>query len=326
MAPLRNGGNLDSEPKKVNNRQTISFLTRRFRDAGIHPDTRHGQNFLVDLNLVRLLADAAHLEAKDVVLEIGTGTGSLTALLAARAGAVLTVEISQELHQLASEELVDHDNVTLLRMDALKNKNRFNQSLLDTIARQVSSIPQGRLKLVANLPFNIAPPVISNLLLADIVPYSMTATIQKELGDRITARPGTKDYGALSVWIQSQCDAKVLRVLPPSVFWPRPKVHSAMIQLVLDPARRGRIPDLRFFNTFLRTVFTHRRKFLRSGLTSAYKKQLGKPAIDQVLKDLGFGPQVRAEQLSVSELMALSEEIRTAAPDGPQLKPPSGGG
>jgi 16S rRNA (adenine1518-N6/adenine1519-N6)-dimethyltransferase len=296
----------------MNNRQTISFLTRRFREAGIRPDTRHGQNFLIDLNLVQLLVESARLEPRDVVLEVGTGTASLTALLAQRAGAVVSVEISRELHQLASEELVDVANVTLLRMDVLKNKNHFDAHLLDTLAQQLASVAGARLKLVANLPYNIATPVISNLLLTEQVPYSMTVTIQKELADRITARPRTKDYGALSVWIQSQCDASVIRVLPPAVFWPRPKVHSAIIQLVVDPSRRARIADLRFFNLFLRSVFLHRRKFLRSGLLSAYKKQLGKDAVDRVLQQMGFGADVRAEQLTVDQLADLAEHIRQA--------------
>ncbi len=299
----------------MSNRQTISFLRQRFRESGIFPDTRHGQNFLVDLNLVHLLADSAELDKQDVALEVGTGTGSLTALLAAKAGAVVTVEISEELHQLASEELVDFENVTLLHMDALKNKNRFNQLVLDTIAQQVGAIHNGRLKLTANLPYNIATPVISNLLLTEIVPHSMTVTIQKELADRITARPSTKDYGALSVWIQSQCDAEVVRVMPPTVFWPQPKVFSAIIHLKLNPTKRAQIPDLRFFHSFLRALFVHRRKFLRSGLVGAYKKQLGKAKIDDVMSEMEFGHDARAEQLEVPVMLALSEKIHQALVD-----------
>ncbi len=296
----------------MNNRQTISFLKRRFREAGMRPDTRHGQNFLIDLNLVQLLADSAKLGRRDVALEVGTGTGSLTALLAAHAGAVVTVEISQELNQLAKEELVDYDNVTLLHMDALRNKNHLNATVLETIARLVAAAPGRRLKLAANLPYNIATPIISNLLLTDIVPHTMTVTIQKELADRIMARPRTKDYSALSVWIQSQCETHLVRVLPPSVFWPRPKVHSAIIHLVVDKAKRAQIPELRFFHAFARNVFRHRRKFLRSGLVSAYKSELGKPAIDDVLAQMQYGADVRAEQLEVAELLALSEKIRQA--------------
>lgn len=294
----------------MTNRQTISFLIQRFREAGIRPDTRHGQNFLVDLNLVELLVDAAQLDRRDVVLEVGTGTGSLTAMLAARAGAVVSVEISGELHQLASEELVDCSNVTLLRLDALKNKHRLHPDILEAVRGYLGTDPARRLKLVANLPYNIATPVVSNLLSWGITPYSMTVTIQKELADRITARPRTKDYSALSVWIQSQCLAEIVRILPPTVFWPRPKVHSAIIHIVPDAGLRARIPNVEFFHTFVRDIFLHRRKFLRGGLVSVYKRQLGKEAIDRLLGDMQLGASVRAEELDVPQLLELSDRTR----------------
>jgi 16S rRNA (adenine1518-N6/adenine1519-N6)-dimethyltransferase len=298
----------------MTHRQTVSFLLQRFQDAGIRPDTRHGQNFLIDLNLVQVLVDAAQLDRRDVVLEVGTGTGSLTAMLAQRAAAVVSVEISAELHQLAQEEMVDYDNVTLLHRDALKNKNRLDPVVLAQVASAMAGDPTRRLKLVANLPYNIATPVISNLLSTDITPCLMAVTIQKELADRITARPSTKDYSALSVWVQSQCDAEIVRVLPPTVFWPRPKVHSAIIRVVPQPAKRAQIPQLEFFHTFVRSLFLHRRKFLRSGLISAYKRELGKDMIDSVLTKLSLGTQARAEELDVSQLLELCEAVRAALP------------
>ncbi|MHB8971016.1 MAG: 16S rRNA (adenine(1518)-N(6)/adenine(1519)-N(6))-dimethyltransferase RsmA [Pirellulaceae bacterium] len=296
----------------MTNRQTISFLTQRFKDAGIRPDTRHGQNFLIDLNLVHLLVNTAVLDRRDVVLEVGTGTGSLTALLAQRAAAVVSVEISAELHQLAQEELVDFDNVTLLRRDALKNKNRLHPDILEELAKHLAVDPCRRLKLVANLPYSIATPVISNLLSTDVTPYSMTVTIQKELADRITAQPRTKDYSALSVWIQSQCDAEVVRILPPSVFWPRPRVHSAIMQVTPQADKLARIPQPEFFHTFVRGLFLHRRKFLRSGLVSVYKKQLSKEVIDGLLAELELGVDARAEQLDVNQLIALAQRFQSA--------------
>ena len=303
----------------MTNRQTVSFLLQRFRDAGIRPDTRHGQNFLIDLNLVHVLVDAAQLDRRDVVLEVGTGTGSLTALLAQRVAAVVSVEISAELHQLAQEELIDFDNVTLLRGDALKNKNRLNPAILEPVARALAMDPARRLKLVANLPYNIATPIVSNLLSTDITPHLMAVTIQKELADRITARPSTKDYSALSVWIQSQCDAEVVRVLPPTVFWPRPKVHSAIIRIIPQPAKRAEIPQPEFFHTFVRSLFLHRRKFLRSGLMAAYKHELGKEGIDAILTQLALGAEARAEQLNVSQLLQLCEAVRAALNDRAQV-------
>src|SRR5688500_10437524 len=141
------------------NRQTKSFLISRFREMGIRPATRHGQNFLVDLNLHRLIVDSADLTKQDVVLEIGTGTGGITSVVAERAAAVVTVEIDGHLFELASELLIDHENVTMLHTDALKNKNRFNPQVVEAVGQQLAAFPGRRLKLVANLPYNIATPV-----------------------------------------------------------------------------------------------------------------------------------------------------------------------
>jgi 16S rRNA (adenine1518-N6/adenine1519-N6)-dimethyltransferase len=290
--------------------QTLSYLMRRFAEVGIHPKSRHGQNFLIDLNLLRLLLEAADLGPDDVVLEVGAGTGSLSLLMAERAAAVVSVEIDPQMHQLASETLVDAENVTLLHLDAMKNKNRFDSRVLDAVRRELAAAPGRRFKLAANLPFNVATPILSNLLLTDIVPETMTVTIQKELADRITARPSTKDYGALSVWMQSQCRAELVRLLPPSAFWPRPKVTSAIIHLVYDPELRRRIPDLRFFHDFVRAMFFHRRKYLRSVVTSAYKGRLTRPHVDDILNMLGFSETVRAEELDVETMLRLCEAVR----------------
>jgi len=293
--------------------QTVSFLMKRFREAGIRINHRHGQNFLIDLNLQRLIVDAAALGPNDVVLEVGTGTGALTGMIAARTAEVITVEIDPQLHQLASEELVDVQNVTMLLQDALKNKNHFDPRLLEAVSARLAAHPGSDFKLVANLPFSIATPVLSNLLAGPILPVSMTATIQKEVADRIVARPGTKDYGALSIWIQSQCRVEIVRVLPPTVFWPRPKVTSAIVRIEVDPALRGRIPDLAFFQKFVRSMFFHRRKFLRRQVIGAAEEHLSKEEVDELLSRLALDPQGRAEQLTVDQMLALSEVVRSVA-------------
>ena len=296
-------------------RQTKTFLIERFREMGIRPATRHGQNFLIDLNLQRLIVEAAELTPDDVVLEVGTGTGALTAMMAAQAAAVVTVEIDAHLYELASEQLIDLPNVTMLRLDALRNKNTIDERVMDAVGKHLSEAPGRRLKLVANLPYNIATPVLSNLLLARHVPHSMTATIQKELADRITARPSTKDYSALSVWIQSQCTAEIVRVLPPSVFWPVPKVTSAVIRLTVDPERRAAIADLQYFHQITKALFLHRRKFLRANILAAMKRHLDKEEVDAILKEMGFAADTRTEQLDVETLIKLADRIRIAAPD-----------
>jgi 16S rRNA (adenine1518-N6/adenine1519-N6)-dimethyltransferase len=292
-------------------RQTATFLKRQFAQAGLQPERRRGQNFLIDLNLLQLLADTAQPDPRDVVLEVGTGLGSLTTLLAPHVAAIVTVELDSRLSALAAQELGQHRNVIMLRQDALKNKNRLHPQLLAVVQQQLEADPQRRLKLVANLPFNIATPVVSNLLSTQVTPVLMAVTIQKELADRLAARPSTKDYSALSIWVQSQCDVDIVRVMPPTVFWPRPKVHSAIVRIVPNAGKRQRLSDPEFFHQFVRALFFHRRKFLRSVLLSACQNQLSKPAADEILALHGLGPEARAEQLSVELLLALSETVRS---------------
>lgn len=292
--------------------QTISFLMKRFAEAGVDVKAKHGQNFLIDLNLLGILVDAAELDTRDVVLEVGTGTGSLTGLVAQRAAAVVSVEIDPQMHQLASEELFGLENVVLLEQDALENKHTLSAAVVSAVEEQLRAGPGRRCKLVANLPYNVATPILSNLLSSAICPVSMTVTIQKELADRITARPATKDYSGLSVWMQSQCRGRIVRTLPPTVFWPRPKVTSAILHLEVDPQRRRQLADPGYFHDFVRQLFCHRRKLLRSTLASMCKSWLDKPGVDRLLAGQGLGGEVRAEELGVDELVRLSEAVAGA--------------
>ena len=297
----------------TDSRQTATYLSKRLAAAGLRPVSRFGQNFLIDLNLVDLIAKSAELKKTDVVLEIGTGVGSLTTRLSDQAGAVLTVEIDNNLHRLASEELAGRPNVRLIHGDALRNKNSLRSDLMEQIRDAISRIgPEARFLLVANLPYNVATPIISNLLHETPAPDAMVVTIQKELADRIIAEPGTKDYGALSVWIQSVCQAEIVRVLSPKVFWPRPKVHSAILRLDTLPEARSEFKDLKHFHQTVRALFFHRRKFLRSVVASAMKQSLSKPQVDEVLQSLGYDETSRAEQLTVKQIQKLAEALRLA--------------
>lgn len=295
------------------NRQTTTFLKQRMEEAGIRPVSKFGQNFLIDLNLVNMIADSASITEQDIVVEVGTGTGSLTGLIAQKARHVITVEIDQNLWQLAQEELSSFGNITFLQQDALRNKNNLSPVLLDTIRSEMAKAEGSRLKLVANLPYNIATPLITNLLtLDDIVPTSMTVTIQKELAERIVARPGTKEFGALSLWIQAQCHPEVVRLMSPKVFWPRPKVESAIIHIETDFDKRSRIPDLTYYHRFVRKLFIHRRKLLRGVLVSVFKNELTKQQVDNILEGINLTGKVRAEQLAAPVIFELCERFRQA--------------
>lgn len=294
----------------MSERQTLTYLKKKFAASRIQPQTKFGQNFLIDLNLVELIASTAELTPRDVVLEVGTGMGSLTTIMAAQAGHVVTVEIDHYLAPMARAEFDALDNVTLLEQDALRNKNNLHPAVIQTVQEKVAAIPGGRLKLVANLPYNVATPILSNLLDIEPWPTRMVATIQRELAERITASPRSKDYSALSVWIQAQCRAEIVRIMPPTVFWPQPKVESAILDIRPQKVLRDRIGDRRYFHELVRNIFLHRRKFLRSALISAVKGQLDKAAVDEVLLQLKLEPNDRAEQLAPQQLIELAQVVQ----------------
>lgn len=287
---------------------------KKFGQMGLHPQTRLGQNFLIDLNLLRLLHESGNITKNDVILEVGTGTGSLTAPMSEKAAAVVTVEVDPIMQNLAKQELFGRDNIRFIKTDILKNKNHLREEVLDLLREELAKPGQDgerrQLKLVANLPYSVATPLISNLLLTDIPPVLMCVTIQKELADRITAKPRSKDWGALSLWLQAQCHTEIVRIMQPTVFWPRPKVESAIVRLTLDEKRRSKIPDLRFYNEFCRAIFFHRRKFLRAELCSAFKNTIPKERIDGIMNEMEFDATARAETLPLKTMQKLCELCR----------------
>ena len=290
-------------------RQTTAYLKQLFEQVGFRIDTKRGQNFLVDLNLLDLLERSAGILPDDVVLEVGTGTGALTERLARAAGHVVTAEIDPRLAQLARDRLFECDNVALVEGDVLASKHRFAPPVLAALDAALAASPTGRLLLVANLPYCVATPVISNLLALPRPFDSATVTVQREMAERMTATAGSHSYNALSVWIGAQCRSEIVRVLPPSVFWPRPKVDSAIVRLDLEPDRRAAIGDLGRLHDFVRDVFCHRRKLLRGVLvrmaTGTQKsdrqksgdKEAAKQVVEQVFALMDFTATARAEDI-----------------------------
>jgi 16S rRNA (adenine1518-N6/adenine1519-N6)-dimethyltransferase len=295
-------------------RQTRTDLMRVFKRGRFHPRGDLGQNFLIDLNLMGYMVEQAELGPGDVVLEVGTGTGGLTARLAEQAAHVISVEIDRNVHGVARELLAGLPNITLVHGDALKDKNHFAPELLEAARARLASVAGSRLKLVANLPYCVATPVLSNLLAGDL-PWQMAlVTIQWELAQRLRARPGQEDYGSLTVWVQSQCRVSVLKKLGPAVFWPRPAVDSAIVRIVPDANLRAGIEDRAFLHMFARGLFRQRRKLLRGVLVSLYGPKLARTEIDRLLEPFGLPANARAEQLDVGMLVQVANALRGAFP------------
>jgi 16S rRNA (adenine1518-N6/adenine1519-N6)-dimethyltransferase len=278
-------------------RQTQTYLRHLFQERGLRPKSKLGQNFLVDLNLIDFIAKNGELTRDDMVLEVGTGTGSLTAALADQAGAVLSVEIDGAFHDLVQETLGHHAHVQFFHGDILHNKNHINPHVLAKLRAGLERFEGKHLKLIANLPYVVATPVISNFILGDLPFERMVVTVQWEIAERLLAKPGTKDYGALAILVQSLADIDLLRKLPATVFWPRPQVASAIIRIRPSTAKRALISDPMRLRHFLRDLYAHRRKNLRGGLLSFPDKPWDKPDVDRKLTELGLDGNCRAETL-----------------------------
>ena len=273
--------------------------------AGISPNKRLGQHFLIDLNLMRLLVDSAGIEGDDVVLEVGCGTGSLTEALAERAGRVVVVELDRKLAEIAGERLAIAANIEFIHADVLESKNTIRPRVTSAVA-QARKKCTGRFLLVANLPYNVASPVMMNLLTGETKADEMYVTVQKEVADRMTAGTGSKHYGILSIFLAATGDVKTIRVLKPTVFWPRPKVDSAMVSFVRDEGKSDRIADMELFSETVHLFMGHRRKTIQSCCKFAEGRLAGITNWLQILEQCGIEPTRRPEKLSPENYVAVA--------------------
>jgi 16S rRNA (adenine1518-N6/adenine1519-N6)-dimethyltransferase len=266
-------------------------------EAGSHPRHRFGQNFMIDQNLVRLVAEAGLVGRGDVVVEVGPGTGTLTEELLERCDSVVVVEIDRDLAAVLRKRFGERTNFRLIEGDALAGKHELNEELhavLQTAAERGQPV-----KLVANLPYNIASPLVIGLLVAGARVHAFT--VQKEVADRLRAAAGTDAYGPLSVIVQMMARVEVLRNLPPQAFWPAPKIDSSLVRLTRDDRVGARA---RPFGQFVHALFSFRRKTLRRALAQA-----GHDA-DAVLARTGFDGQLRPEVFTPEQLLQMFEATR----------------
>jgi 16S rRNA (adenine1518-N6/adenine1519-N6)-dimethyltransferase len=286
-------------------RQTLTYLNRLFQAHGLETKSKLGQNFLIDLNLLALIVRTAELTQEDAVLEVGTGTGSLTGQLALWSGGVCTVEIDTGLAPVAREVIGERQNVRFVFGDCLASKNELNPEMLAAWDEMFAARHCTRRKLVANLPYVIATPLISNLLIARADIERMVVMVQWEIAERLRAVAGTKDYNALSVLVQSVADVEVVRKVLPTNFYPPPKVDSAIVLIRPSPEKRAKVGDVPRFRVFLRDLYVHRRKNLRQALSGWPGGRRDKAEVDAKLAALGIDGTLRSETLDIEQHIRL---------------------
>ncbi len=264
---------------------------------GFYFKKNFGQNFLVDQNVLKNIVLASGITKDDFVLEIGPGIGSLTQFLGDSAKTVCAIEIDKNLLPILEDTLSGYDNIHVINSDVLK------LDLNDII----KTYGGGRkAKLVANLPYYITTPIIMELLEKHADIESMTVMVQKEVADRMQAKPGTKDYGALSVAVQFYCNAHTDFIVPPPCFMPKPNVDSAVITLTLKESEVSVKNEALMFK-IVKCAFGQRRKTLLNGLYNLGNFGLSKDELTKSLEEAGFDSRIRGEALSVEQFALLAD-------------------
>lgn len=260
-----------------------------------------GQNFLTDGNVLSRIVHSLDLEPGDAVLEIGPGIGALTEPLARQASKVVAVEIDQRLIPILEERFNDYPNLTVVHHDVLKVDlpALFNEHFTE----------HKRVHVAANLPYYITTPIIMRLLESGIPFEKFVLMIQKEVAERLSAKPGSKDYGSLTAAVQYYCEIEHLFVVPGTVFIPPPKVDSSVIRMTRRKEPPVTLADESFFFKVIKSSFAQRRKTLLNNLSSQFFSKETKHRLTDVLNQAGIDPSCRAETLSLEQFARLSNAL-----------------
>lgn len=261
-----------------------------------------GQNFLIDKNVLGTIVDKSGVNSDVAVLEVGPGAGVLTRELAERAKKIVAVEIDKSLIPLLNYTLSDFDNAKVINEDILKVDL---EKLFQEEFAGLSVI------VVANLPYYITTPVIMRLLEFDKKISSITVMVQKEVAHRMAAKPGGKDYGALSVAVQFYSEPEIVIEASPSCFMPQPKVSSTVIKMNIFKEDKYIVSNREFFFKLVKSAFGQRRKTLVNALSNSPYISVEKDKIINSLKDMGLDERIRGEKLSIDEFIKLSDILNT---------------
>ncbi|MCR5358222.1 MAG: 16S rRNA (adenine(1518)-N(6)/adenine(1519)-N(6))-dimethyltransferase RsmA [Lachnospiraceae bacterium] len=261
---------------------------------------RFGQNFLIDEHVLEKIVQAADITGDDYVIEIGPGIGSMTQYLCEKAGKVTAVEIDRDLIPILNETLGDYDNVTVINDDILK------VDIAGLIEKENKGKPA---KVVANLPYYITTPIVMTLLEDHLPISSITVMVQKEVAQRMQAEPGSKDYGALSLAVKYYSDPHIVANVPPNCFIPRPKVGSAVINLIVYDAPVINVKDEKLMFKLIRAAFNQRRKTLVNSISNSGDLGFSKQEITDALNAMNLPETIRGEALSPEQFAALSDRL-----------------
>ena len=259
---------------------------------------KFGQNFLIDTRVLDKIINAAGLTKEDMVLEIGPGIGTMTQYLAEAAREVVAVEIDNNLIPILRETLKDYENITIINNDILK---------VDIKELAESHNGNRPIKVVANLPYYITTPIIMGLFESNVPIDNITVMVQKEVAERMQAKPGTKDYGALSLAVQYYAEPYIVANVPPNCFIPRPNVGSAVIRLTRHQDPPVQVKDAGLMFTLIRASFNQRRKTLQNGLYNSPELFYTKEQIAWAIEQLGVSAQIRGEALTLEQFGRLSD-------------------
>ncbi|QSX04762.1 16S rRNA (adenine(1518)-N(6)/adenine(1519)-N(6))-dimethyltransferase RsmA [Sedimentibacter sp. zth1] len=256
-----------------------------------------GQNFLIDGNIINKIVDAAGIDDNTGVIEIGPGFGTLTQGLCNKAKKVIAIEIDKSLKDVHFETLC-YDNLKIIYDDFMKvDVNRL-------IEEEFKGM---KVKLVANLPYYITTPIIMKVLEDKINISGITVMVQKEVAQRLSAKPGNKDYGAISLAVQYRADAHISLIVPNTVFMPRPKVDSAVITIDILEKPRVEVKDEIALFAVIKAAFGQRRKTIHNSMSSNLK--IEKEKVKNALENVNIDPGIRAEQLTIYDFAKIAEEL-----------------
>ena len=271
-----------------------------------------GQNFLIDTRVSQRIVDVVSPLATDIIIEIGPGTGALTELLASRTGWVTAVELDRRLAGQLEIKLGRFNNVSLVWQDALAVDwgQLAGSAKLELLGKR-PEIGDPRVRVVANLPYYISTALIEKLLAERALIFDMTLMLQKEVAERITSGPGSRDYGYLSVLVQTYCTTTELFSVPASAFKPAPKVESAVVRLKVREQPAVVAEDEARFFAVVRACFAQRRKTILNNLKAAASQMTFQRSIEEALHSAGVETSRRAETLSLEEFEMLANALYT---------------